>query len=301
MRKKNKRKNLGTSKFIFSMLFPGIILILIFTYYPLIRGIIMAFQSYTLWDISKISFIGLDNFKAVIKDPYFYQTIINTLLWVFVSLFFQFTLGFAVALLLNKKFKGRGIYEGLVFFPWAISGFMVGLIWRWLLNGQIGVINDLLIRFGLIKVPIGFLSTPGLSIASAIMANVWYGIPFFALMIMAALQSVPNDLYEAADIDGASSRYKFLNVTVPYIKPVLILTVLLRVIWILNFPDLIYSMTNGGPAGSSHILTTYMLNMLIFDQDYGKASAVGVIIIAVLTSYTIFYLMVTRFEKSGDF
>ncbi len=301
LEKTNKRVRISTKRFIICMLIPGILFIAIFTYYPMIKGTVMAFQSYQLWDISKIEFIGFENFKTVFKDPYFKDTILNTIIWIVVSLFFQFNLGFALALLLKKKFKGSGIYQGLIFFPWAISGFMIGLIWRWLFNGQIGVVNDILMRIGIITTPIGFLSTPGLSLASAIVANIWYGIPFFAIMITAALESVPLDLYEAADIDGASSFYKFFKVTIPYIKPVLILTTLLRAIWILNFPDLIYSLTNGGPAGSSHILTTYMLSLLMFDQDYGKASAVGVIIMAVLISFTIFYMYITKFEESGDF
>lgn len=283
------------------MLLPGMFIIGLFTYMPLFSGVIMSFQNYTLWDLNNIHFNGLENFKFILKDPMFYMTLKNTALWIFVSLFFQFTLGFLVAMLLRRDFKGKGVYQGMVFFPWAISGFMIGLIWRWMFNGQIGVINDILLKVGIIKVPIGFLSTPSLSLASAIIANIWYGIPFFAIMILAALQSVPKELYEAADIDGANSAQKFFNVTIPYIKPVLIVTCLLRVIWILNFPELIYSMTGGGPAGSSNILTTYLLEMLMFNQDYGKASAVGLIIIGLLFSYTIFYLFVTRLEEKGDF
>lgn len=288
-------------KYIILMLIPGILMVGIFTYTPLFRGIIMAVQNYTLWDINDRYFNGIDNFKTVILDPQFLIVCKNTVVWVFVSLFFQFIFGFILALLLRHKFRGRGIYQGLVFFPWAISGFLIGLIWRWIFNGQIGIINDILMKLGFIETPIGFLSTPGLSLFSVIIANVWYGIPFFAIMILAALQSVPNELYESADIDGGGRLHKLFYVTIPYIKPILILTTLLRVIWILNFPGLIYSMTGGGPAGSSHILTTYMLDILMFNQDYGQASAVGVIIMVILLSYTVFYLQVTKFDEAGDF
>lgn len=288
-------------KYLIIMLIPGIIFVGIFTYTPLFQGIGMSMQNFTLWDINDRYFNGFDNFLKVFNDSQFWTVFSNTFIWVFVSLFFQFVFGFILALLLKQKFKGRGIYQGLVFFPWAISGFLIGLIWRWIFNGQIGIINDVLMKIGLISEPIGFLSTPGLSLVSVIIANVWYGIPFFAIMILAALQSVPKELYESADIDGGGRAQKLFYVTIPYIKPILILTTLLRVIWILNFPELIYSMTGGGPAGSSHILTTYMLDKLMFNQDYGHASAAGVIIMVILLSYAVFYLHVTKFDEAGDF
>ena len=296
-----RRRHSARSRFIIVMLLPGILAILGFTYYPLARGFIMAFQKYTLWNIYDRSFAGFQNFIDIFSDTDFGMIMGNTLRWVFVSLFFQFTLGFGLALLLKKKFRGSGVYQGLVYVPWAISGFLIGLIWRWLFNGQSGAINDMLMRLGLIQRQLPFLSNVNYALWSCIIANVWYGIAFFAIMIQAALKGVPEDLYEAADIDGASRLQKFCRVTLPYIKPTLVLTTLLRVIWILNFPDLIYGMTQGGPANSSHILSTYMMDFIMTAQDYGRASAVGVIIMVILASYTCFYLGMTKFEESGDF
>jgi len=289
------------SRFIIALLIPSIAAVLIFTYYPLIRGFIMAFQKYTLWNVYDRAFIGLKNFQDILSDSDFLRITWNTIRWVFVSLFFQFTIGFSLALLLKKKFRGSGIYQGIAYIPWAISGFLIGLIWRWLFNGQSGVINDLLIRIGIASKQIPFLSNVNYSLWSCIAANIWYGIAFFAIMIQAALRGVPEELYEAARIDGSSRFQSFTNVTLPYIKTTLILTTLLRVIWILNFPDLIYGMTQGGPANSSHILSTYMMNYLMNAQDYGKASAIGTIIMVILASYTVFYLSMTKFEESGDF
>ncbi|MFK4997106.1 carbohydrate ABC transporter permease [Bacillus sp. N9] len=123
----------------------------------------------------------------------------------------------------------------------------------------------------------------------------------FAIMIMAALQSIPEELFEAADIDGANKVQQLIKITIPYIMPTLLATILLRVIWILNFPDLIYSMTNGGPAESTHILSTYMIEKVIYAQDYGQAGAVGVIIISLLLMFAIFFLLVTNYKKAGDF
>lgn len=298
----SKRKRFTSrQRFITLMLLPGILVVLAFTYYPLSRGIVMAFQSYTLWDIFDRHFIGFQNFVEIFQMPDFPMLLWNTLRWVFVSLVCQFTMGFALALLLKKKFRGSGVYQGIVYVPWAISGFLIGLIFRWLMNGQSGALNDILLRLHLIDTPIRWLSDINIVMWSCIIANVWYGVPFFAIMIQAALKGVPEDLYEAADIDGSSSWYKFAHITIPYISPVLVLTTLLRVIWILNFPDLIYTMTNGGPANASHILSTYMIDMLMFNQDYGKASAFGVIIMVILVSYAVFYLRVTNYEEGSDF
>ncbi|WP_419955201.1 carbohydrate ABC transporter permease [Neobacillus niacini] len=287
--------------FIFLCLLPAIILVSIFTYYPLLKGVIMAFQNYSAYDLMNIRFIGLENFKTIMADIGFKESLVNSLYWVFFSLIPQFFIGFIVALMLRRKFKGRGVYQAFIFFPWAMSGFLIGLIWRWMLNGQGGVINDLLMKVGLIDSAIPFLADPTWAMVSVIVANVWYGITFFAIMILAALQSIPEELFEAAKIDGAGYFQQLFNITVPYILPTLIVTTLLRVIWILNFPDLIYSLTNGGPAGSTHILSTYMLEKIMFGQNYGQAAAVGVIIIFILIFFSIFYLLATKFNKAGDF
>jgi multiple sugar transport system permease protein len=287
--------------FIFLCLLPAIILVSIFTYYPLLKGVIMAFQNYSAYDLMNIKFIGLENFKTIMADIGFKESLVNSFYWVFFSLIPQFFIGFIVALLLRRKFKGRGVYQAFIFFPWAMSGFLIGLIWRWMLNGQGGVINDLLIKFGIIDSAIPFLADPTWAMVSVIVANVWYGITFFAIMILAALQSIPEELFEAAKIDGAGYFQQLFNITIPYILPTLIVTTLLRVIWILNFPDLIYSLTNGGPAGSTHILSTYMLEKIMFGQNYGQAAAVGVIIIFILIFFSIFYLLATKFNKAGDF
>jgi multiple sugar transport system permease protein len=287
--------------FIFLGLLPAIILVSIFTYYPLLKGVIMAFQNYSAYDLMNIHFIGLENFKTIMADIGFKESLVNSFYWVFFSLIPQFFIGFIVALMLRRKFKGRGVYQALIFFPWAMSGFLIGLIWRWMLNGQGGVINDLLMKLDIIDSAIPFLADPTWAMVSVIVANVWYGITFFAIMILAALQSIPEDLFEAAKIDGAGYFQQLFNITIPYILPTLIVTSLLRVIWILNFPDLIYSLTNGGPAGSTHILSTYMLEKIMFGQNYGQAAAVGVIIIFILIFFSIFYLLATKFNKAGDF
>ncbi|WP_308635577.1 carbohydrate ABC transporter permease [Paenibacillus silvisoli] len=287
--------------FILSGLLPALLLVLVFTYYPFFKGIMMAFQEYKLFDLRNVHYIGLDNFKAAFKDPKFLMALKNSGYWVFCSLILQFMFGLILALLMKKQFRGRGIYQGFAFYSWALSGFLIGMIWKWMFNSQIGVINDLLLKFGIIHERIGFLSDPKWAMVSNIVANVWYGVAFFAIMLLAALQSVPSELYEAAEMDGATGWRKLMNVTLPYIMPTIIATTLLRAIWIFNDPAIIYGLTNGGPAGSTHILSSLMLDKIIYGGDYGAASAIGIIMMVILLLYTIFFLAVTKAEKVGDF
>ncbi|WP_259459798.1 carbohydrate ABC transporter permease, partial [Mesotoga sp. HF07.pep.5.2.highcov] len=153
-----------------------------------------------------------------------------------------------------------------------MSGFAIGLIWAWMFNGQFGIINDILVRVGIISHPIGFLSDPKFAMMSVIIANVWYGIPYFAIMLLAALQSVPNELYEASRIDGANRFKQLFKITIPYIRPTIVSTVLLRTMWIMNFPEIIYGMTGGGPANSTQILATHMINRIYQFYDYGQGA-----------------------------
>ncbi|KLO23463.1 carbohydrate ABC transporter permease [Marinitoga sp. 1155] len=280
-------------KFIILMLLPTILLISFIILYPTISGVLLSFKNYSIFNFGKIKWVGFENYKEIFSDVFYIDIIWNTIKWIFFSVFFQLIFGFILALLMKEPFKGRGLYAGFVFYPWAISGFAIGLIWSWLLNGQFGVINDILLRIGFIKEGFNFLSDPSLAMFSVILVNVWYGIPFFAIMILAALQSIPDSLYEAAEIDGAGYFTKLFKITIPYIKPTLINTILLRIIWVMNFPDVIYGMTRGGPAGSTEILSVKMINTVFYESNYSKAAAHGVIIVTVLVLYTIMYLKLT--------
>lgn len=278
------------------MIVPAIAFISFFIYFPLVKGGVMAFQNYSIYNMVHADFIGLDNFKTIInsKSINFGKIIYNTLRWTILSLVFQFILGFLLALLLRKPFRGRSVYCGFVFYPWALCGFAIGLIWSWLFNGQFGIINDLLMKLGIIKENIAWLSDPKMAMYSVVIANVWYGVPYFAIMLLAALQSVPNELYEAATLDGCNDLQQLFNVTIPYIKPTIISTVLLRSMWIVNFPELIYAMTNGGPINSTHILASLMVTKVFKDFEYGQGAAYGVLIMLLLLIYALIYLRLNR-------
>ncbi len=283
------------TKTLWAYLVPTLLILTLLIYVPVVRGIVMAFQKYNLFNLKDQGWNNFGNFSAILVDQTFpfLQILFNTFVWIFLSLALQFVLGFCLALLLRKPFAGRGIYTGLVFYTWALSGFAIGLLWSWLFNGQFGLVNDLFMRTGITNAPIGFLSDQRFAMISVIVTNVWYGIPFFGIMLLAALQSVPNELYEAAMIDGAGKTRQLFWVTIPYIGSTIVTTTLLRVMWIMNFPEIIYGMTAGGPANATNILATQMINKIIKEYNYGQGAAIGVIIMVVLFTYAFFYLKLT--------
>ena len=290
-----RRKNMPYY-FLLPVLLP---LVLLFGY-PLIKSCIIAFQNYKLGN-SNIYFNDFENFRKLFEDRDFPLILKNSLVYVTGSVAGQFLLGLGLALALRKKFPGRGLYQSIVFLPWAFSAFVVGLLFRWSFNGEYGVVNDLLLKLNIVEKGPAWLGTPGLSLLFVMIAMIWTGIPFFGIMILAALQSIPNDVFEAADIDGCGIFRKFFSITVPYIKPTIIITILLRTIWIFNSFDLIVIMTEGGPANYSQTLPSYIYTKAFSAYDFGLAGAFGLMLMIILGMYAVLFLKISRYEEAGDF
>ena len=194
MYQQSRKRAASTTRMLKALAFlaPAAIMILIFVFYPVLRTVQLGFQNFNLFDQLNVGYNGLQNFRNILNDPNFGTVIRNTFLWVFVSVFFQFTIGFGLALLMKTKFKFIGIYKGLIFIPWALSGFLMGLVWKWIFDESFGVLNDALLKLGLIDTRIPWLSDARLGMTAVIIANVWYGVTFFVIMILAALQGVPK-------------------------------------------------------------------------------------------------------------
>ena len=279
---------------------PVFLLLVIMFGYPLIKSVVMAFQNYKLGN-ANVYFNDFANFHKMFGDKDFPLLLKNSVVYVIVSVFGQFIGGLILALCLRDKFKGRGIYQSIVFLPWAFSAFVVGLVFRWSFNGEYGVVNDVLMKLGIIKKGIAWLGTPGLSLVVVILAMIWIGIPFFGIMILAALQSIPDEIYEAADMDGCGMFRKFFSLTLPYIKPTVIMTILLRTIWIFNSFDLVVIVTQGGPANYSQTLPSYMYTKAFSGYDFGLAGAFGVLLMVILGVYAVLFLKLSNYDKAGDF
>jgi multiple sugar transport system permease protein len=289
VRSRRRTFSVRTALLIAAFLTPAFLFVIVFTYYPMLRGSQMAFRDWNLYDLTSTPWVGLENFRTIVSDPSFGRILLNTVGWVVGSIIPQFVIGFAIALWLRRGFRFRGIYQAFVFYPWAVSGFLIGLLFRWMFNSEFGVINDLLTRVGVIDSPVPWLADPNLAMVAVVIANIWYGVTFFAMMILAALQSVPDELLEASAIDGAGRARTLFSVMIPAIQSTLVLTVLLRVIWIFNFPDVIWAMTSGGPADQTHIATTWMIQ-LTQQGNYGQASALGLTIVGLLMVFAAVYL-----------
>ncbi len=230
----------------------------------------------------------------MLSDPLLGQALLNTLWWTAGSLVFQFLLGLGLALLLNRDFRGRRFVQALVFLPWAVPAFLSGLTWAWLFNPVIGPIPHWLFALGLQSKPTDILADPATAMWGPIIANVWFGIPFFAITLLAALKSIPQELYEAAAVDGASVLQRFTRLTLPFLAPTIAITVMLRTIWIATFADLIFVMTAGGPAGATDTIATYVYVTAFRSLDKGYASAVAVLLLALLLLYALGLLRMRR-------
>ncbi|MCC8024587.1 MAG: sugar ABC transporter permease [Clostridium sp.] len=268
---------------------PAVLIILCVVFIPVINAVIMSFQNYDLRRPKEIAFNGVANYIAAFSDKLFWDALWRTILWVGFGVGFQFLFGFILALLLNQKFPGRGVIRAVSMIPWVTPGVLIGLMWRWIYDGNFGVLNDILLKIHAVTEKIPFLSQVSTAFPSVIVTIIWQGIPFFALMLLAALQGVSTEMYEAADIDGATPWQKLIYVTIPSIKNTIFVTALLRVIWVANSVDVIFNMTEGGPAYSTQTLSVYVFNKGNA-LNLGYASAMALILAALLLVASIPYL-----------
>ena len=279
------------------MLLPIMFFILIVLVYPMVAGIVTAFYSMILTRPQESGFIGFGNFAKIFLDHVVPLTINNTLLLVFLSVSLQLLCGLTIALILNKKFRGRRFYLAVVFCPWAISMTLAGIIFRWMFHQSLGVINDFLQLVGVLKQPIAWLSTTETAMVALIIVNVWKGIPFFALMILAGLQAIPESFYEVADLEGAGFFQKFFKITLPSITQIFLIAIILRIIWTFNTVDLIFVLTNGGPMYATETVASYIFKLAYSTLDFGYASALSILLLIFLMVFTAIYFRVSHLER----
>jgi multiple sugar transport system permease protein len=266
--------------------------------FPILKAIHMSLYQNVLSRPQDYHFIGLGNYVRMAHDPTFWLTLKNSLVWVFFSVSIQFVLGFLGALLLNAEFKGRAFFRTLNLLPWIIPGVVVGLVWEYLYQPNYGPVNDILRRVGVLTIPVAWLSEPALAMASVIFANIWRGIPFFSIMILAGLQAIPDEVYEAATVDGASVTQRFWNITLPMLRPIIVVATATRIIWTFNYADLIFVMTSGGPANATQITSSYTLLTAYTDLDFGYAATLSVVLLFIMLVFTAFYLKFTKGVES---
>jgi multiple sugar transport system permease protein len=293
-----RRTGVSPRRLPYLLIAPAGLLMLGFIAYPMLSVFYYSLRNYNVTKPWRNGFAGFDNFTRIFTDdPLFWQSLGFSLKWVATEVTLQLLLGVVLALLVNQTFAGRLIARALVFSPWAVSGVLTTTIWLLLYNPSTGF-SRYLADAGIGSYGHSVLSDTGTVFWAAVLAELWRGVPFFAILILADLQSIPKDLYEAASVDGAGRMRRFLHITLPHLKDAIILSTLLRAVWEFNNVDLLYTLTGGGPAGQTTTLPLYVANTGIEGHDFGYASALTTVAFVILLFCSILYLRLSKF--GGD-
>jgi multiple sugar transport system permease protein len=225
----------------------------------------------------------LQNYIDNFTDPVVGRTLLNTIVWVVGSVSGQLLLGLFVALLLNESTKGQIIFRSIILIlPWAVLDIVAGVMWKWMYNDMYGVLNDVLVKMHIIKDYIPWLATENMAMLSVIIANIWKGFCLSGMFFLAGLQTIPIDLYEAAEIDGANSFKRFWTITVPQLKPVIMTTLMLTTIWTINYFPLIYTMTGGGPGYGTETIVTYIYKLGFKFMEFNRSASLSNVLFVII-------------------
>jgi multiple sugar transport system permease protein len=264
---------------------------------PLIYTIVLGFNKSDLYS-DKWKYVGLSQFEALFKNAEFLASIHSTIIWTVSSVAFQFLLGFIAAVIISQDFiKFKWLFRILLMIPWVLPSVISVNIWKWLYHPDFGYINFLLRTLGIIPTPINWLSDAHYAMLSAVIVNVWKMFPFVMLMIEAALQSVPNEVKEAAKVDGANGIRIFFTVTVPHVSATCYTIILLLIIWTLNAFTFIFGLTGGGPANSTEILSMYIYKLAFQNYDFGMAGAASLVLFLITAVLSVVYM---KFLMKGE-
>lgn len=277
---------------------PALALMLGLIGYPILFNIKISFQDFTLTTLSSgnTPFIGFDNYINIMDKDTFWKALRNTLYFTMWCIVLQFIVGFALALFFNLKFKLAGVLRGMTLVAWLVPTVVTSLLFKFMLN-QNGIINYFLSRFGIVDAPVAWLTDPTLAMWSLIIANVWVGAPFNMMLLSTGLSSLPTNIYEAASIDGAGKFKKFLFMTLPMMKPVILVVVMMGFIYTLKVFDLIFVMTGGGPVDATEALSTLSYRLSFSQFDFGSGAAVANVLFVILLVISLVYLRLVRDDE----
>lgn len=277
------------ARFALWLVAPAAILMFGVVIYPFVYNLIISFSNMGMTTVNSWTVIGFEQYAKVFKESVFYTVFLKTTVWTVVNVVFHVVIGVMLAVLLNRKLPGKSIFRVLLILPWAVPQYITALTWRGMFNADTGQIN--LILTALHLHPVNWLSEPTTAFIAAIITNIWLGFPFMMVIALGAMQSIPEELYEAAELDGASRMRQFWAVTVPMIKPVMIPAITLGIVWTFNNLNVMWLVTNGGePADSAHILVTYVYRAAFNLYQYGYAAAFSVVIFVLLTLFSLGFM-----------
>jgi arabinogalactan oligomer/maltooligosaccharide transport system permease protein len=289
-----------SKRFIAFLVIPSFVLLGAVVFYPFVYNLLLAFGNMNLTKMSDWELIGFRQFIKIFTEPSqpdFYAVFGKTIIWTVVNVTFHVVIGVFLALLLNQKIRGKSVYRTLLILPWAIPQYIVALTWRGMFNYEYGSINALLTKY--LSLPaVEWLRSPTEAFIACIITNVWLGFPFMMVVALGALQSIPHELYEAADIDGASAWHKLKTITLPLIRPVMIPAITLGIVWTFNNLNIVWLVSNGGePSDSTHILVSFVYKAAFNYYSFSYAAALSLVIFLILF---VFSTVFTKQSKATE-
>ncbi|CAN7757054.1 MULTISPECIES: carbohydrate ABC transporter permease [unclassified Paenibacillus] len=276
LRNKHNRSLIKRYAFGYLLLAPVVLYVALFQFYPLFDTLRLSFFKYSLLHGGGTQFTGLNNYKELIMDDdHFWFILRNSLVWVIGSTLLQFLIAVPAALILNQKLRLRGLWRGLVMVPWVSPVVVIGIIWKWIYDGQYGLLNYYLKLLHLLQDNIVWLGNEFWVWPSLLLTSTWKGFPYVTLMLLSALQGISSEMKEAAEIDGATNWQRFLYVTLPSLRPIMYVTGMVSLIASWTKFEMIWALTNGGPGYTTSILPTYLYTHAFVYLDLGKGAAIG--------------------------
>lgn len=307
MRAQTKNKKLHLKEYSFRqnlngylLIAPAVIAIILLSIYPLLQGIWISFLNYDMTKANSAAFgtfAGLKNYHVIFSNSKYQNAVANSVVWTLINIVAQLVLSMVIALVLNEKLMGRGLFRTIALLPWAIPAAISALTFSALYDTKIGIFNVVLIKLGILNEGFSFLGNVQTAMPAVILANVWKSTPFLMIFILAALQGVSYDMYESASIDGAGKLKRFLYITLPNIKEPMAVAVILNVISIFNNFNAIWLLTQGGPLDSTEIMYTYAYRQAFVNHKFGYAAATSVVIFIVIAILTVIYVKMIASDR----
>ena len=284
--------------FAYLMLAPAGVVIAAVVVYPFFYNIVISLSNMSMTHFNDWRIIGFAQYAKVFSESIFYSVFAKTVVWTSVNVFFHVVIGVFLAVLLNRTLPGKGIFRTLLIIPWAVPQYITALTWRGMFNYEYGAINQIVTRY-LAMSPVAWLRSPFEAFSACILTNVWLGFPFMMVIALGGLQAIPRELYEAAEVDGASPWQQFWKITVPLLKPIMVPAIVLGTIWTFNSLNVMWLVSNGGePADSTHILVSYVYRAAFNLYRYGYAAALSMVIFMILFIWGIFFVRKTKGAES---
>ncbi len=287
--------NFRARLFITFLLAPALLVILAVVLFPFVFNVILSFSNANLYHIRDWRLIGFAQYVSVFKQDLFWSILLKTVIWTLVNIVFHVAIGVFLAVVLHQKFiRGKSAWRIALILPWALPQYISALTWRGMFNYEYGAVNLLITKY-LHLTPVQWLTSPFEAFLAVIITNIWLGFPFMMVIALGGLQSIPDELYEAADVDGASQWFQFWNITAPLLRPVMIPAITLGTIWTFNNINVVWLVSNmGEPADSTHILVSYVYKAAFNMYRFGWAAALSVVIFAILFIFAQVFLKNTR-------